>query len=182
VRKRLAYVPDFPFLYDKLTPWEFLRFTGQLFHMNEEDIETRTRDLIPRFSLEPYLRKSIESLSHGTRQRIAIVSALMHNPDVFVLDEPMVGLDPHHQYTLKEVLKERAAEGMTVFLSTHQLSVAEEVADRIGIVHMGKLVAVGTEEELHNLGGEGNVELEATFLALTREESDVAVQRQLHQG
>ena len=151
VRKRLAYVPDFPFLYDKLTPWEFLRFTGQLFHMNEEDIETRTRDLIPRFSLEPYLRKSIESLSHGTRQRIAIVSALMHNPEVFVLDEPMVGLDPHHQYILKEVLKERAAEGMTVFLSTHQLSVAEEVADRIGIVHMGKLVAVGTEEELHNL-------------------------------
>ena len=182
VRKRLAYVPDFPFLYDKLTPWEFLRFTGQLFHMNEEDIETRTRDLIPRFSLEPYLRKSIESLSHGTRQRIAIVSALMHNPEVFVLDEPMVGLDPHHQYILKEVLKERAAEGMTVFLSTHQLSVAEEVADRIGIVHMGKRVAVGTEEELHNLGGEGNAELEATFLALTREESDVAVQRQLHQG
>jgi len=182
VRKRLAYVPDFPFLYDKLTPWEFLRFTGQLFHMNEQDIETRTRDLIPRFSLEPYLRKSIESLSHGTRQRIAIVSALMHNPEVFVLDEPMVGLDPHHQYILKEVLKERAAEGMTVFLSTHQLSVAEEVADRIGIVHMGKLVAVGTEEELHNLGGEDNAELEATFLALTREESDVAVQRQLHQG
>ena len=178
----LAYVPDFPFLYDKLTPWEFLRFTGQLFHMNEEDIEKRTRDLIPRFSLEPYLRKSIESLSHGTRQRIAIVSALMHNPEVFVLDEPMVGLDPHHQYILKEVLKERAAQGMTVFLSTHQLSVAEEVADRIGIVHMGKLVAVGTEEELHNLGGEGNAELEATFLALTREESDVAVQRQLHQG
>ena len=182
VRKRLAYVPDFPFLYDKLTPWEFLRFTGQLFHMSEKDIETRTRDLIPRFSLEPYLRKSIESLSHGTRQRIAIVSALMHNPEVFVLDEPMVGLDPHHQYILKEVLKERAAEGMTVFLSTHQLSVAEEVADRIGIVHMGKLVAVGTEEELHNLGGEDNAELEATFLALTREESDVAVQRQLHQG
>lgn len=182
VRKRLAYVPDFPFLYDKLTPWEFLRFTGQLFHMNEEDIQQRTRDLIPRFSLDPYLRKSIESLSHGTRQRIAIVSALMHNPEVFVLDEPMVGLDPHHQYILKEVLKERAAEGMTVFLSTHQLSVAEEVADRIGIVHMGKLVAVGTEEELHNLGGKENAALEATFLALTREESDVAVQRQLHQG
>jgi ABC-2 type transport system ATP-binding protein len=182
VRKRLAYVPDFPFLYDKLTPWEFLRFTGQLFHMTEEEIEERTRDLIPRFSLEPYLRKSIESLSHGTRQRIAIVSALMHNPDVFVLDEPMVGLDPHHQFILKDVLKERAAAGMTVFLSTHQLSVAEEAADRIGIVHMGKMVAVGTREELHNLGGADNEALEATFLALTREESDVVAQRQLHQG
>ena len=182
VRKRLAYVPDFPFLYDKLTPWEFLRFTGQLFHMTEEEIQERTRDLIPRFSLEPYLKKSIESLSHGTRQRIAIVSALMHNPDVFVLDEPMVGLDPHHQFILKEVLKERAKAGMAVFLSTHQLSVAEEVADRIGIVHMGKMVAVGTREELHNLGGANNAALEATFLALTREESDVVTQRQLQQG
>ncbi|MBF07242.1 MAG: ABC transporter [Chloroflexi bacterium] len=182
VRRRLAFVPDFPFLYDKLTPWEFFRFTGQLFHLTEEQIQRQTRELIPRFSLNPYLDKRIESLSHGTRQRIAIVSALMHEPKLFVLDEPMVGLDPHHQFVLKEVLKERAAQGMTVFLSTHQLSVAEEVADRIGIVHMGKLVAEGTKEELHALGGQGNVALEETFLALTREESDVAVARQLQQG
>ena len=182
VRRRLAFVPDFPFLYDKLTPWEFFRFTGQLFHLTEEQIQRQTRELIPRFSLNPYLDKRIESLSHGTRQRIAIVSALMHEPKLFVLDEPMVGLDPHHQFVLKEVLKERAAQGMTVFLSTHQLSVAEEVADRIGIVHMGKLVAEGTKEELHAMGGQDNVALEETFLALTREESDVAVERQLQQG
>ena len=182
VRRRLAFVPDFPFLYDKLTPWEFFRFTGQLFHLTEEQIQRQTRELIPRFSLNPYLDKRIESLSHGTRQRIAIVSALMHEPKLFVLDEPMVGLDPHHQFVLKEVLKERAAQGMTVFLSTHQLSVAEEVADRIGIVHMGKLVAEGTKEELHAMGGKGNVALEETFLALTREASDVAVARQLQQG
>ena len=182
VRRHLAYVPDFPFLYDKLTPWEFLRFTGQLFHMEESQIQERTRELIPRFNLEPYLQKSIESLSHGTRQRIAIVSALMHEPEVFVLDEPMVGLDPHHQYILKEVLKERAAEGMTVFLSTHQISVAEEVADRIGIIHMGKLVAVGTKEELHAISGRGKVALEETYLALTSEESDVSMQRQVQQG
>ena len=182
VRKRLAYVPDFPFLYDKLTPWEFLRFTGQLFQMGEPQIQKQTRELIPRFNLKPFLDKSIESLSHGTRQRIAIVSALMHAPEVFVLDEPMVGLDPHHQFVLKEVLKERSTEGMTVFLSTHQLSVAEDVADRIGIVHMGKLVAVGTREELQKMGGQGNTALEETFLLLTREESDVAVHRQLQQG
>ncbi len=182
VRKRLAYVPDFPFLYDKLTPWEFLRFTGQLFQMGEPQIQKQTRELIPRFNLKPFLDKSIESLSHGTRQRIAIVSALMHAPEVFVLDEPMVGLDPHHQFVLKEVLKERSTEGMTVFLSTHQLSVAEDVADRIGIVHMGKLVAVGTREELQKMGGQGNTALEETFLMLTREESDVAVHRQLQQG
>jgi len=182
VRKRLAYVPDFPFLYDKLTPWEFLRFTGQLFQMGEPQIQKQTRELIPRFNLKPFLDKSIESLSHGTRQRIAIVSALMHAPEVFVLDEPMVGLDPHHQFVLKEVLKERSSEGMTVFLSTHQLSVAEDVADRIGIIHMGKLVALGTREELHEMGGQGNTALEETFLVLTREESDVAVHRQLQQG
>ena len=182
VRKRLAYVPDFPFLYDKLTPWEFLRFTGQLFQMGEPQIQKQTRELIPRFNLKPFLDKSIESLSHGTRQRIAIVSALMHAPEVFVLDEPMVGLDPHHQFVLKEVLKERSAEGMTVFLSTHQLSVAEDVADRIGIIHMGKLVALGTREELNKMGGQGNTALEETFLLLTREESDVAVHRQLQQG
>ena len=182
VRRRLAYVPDFPFLYDKLTPWEFFRFTGQLFHMSEEKIQRQTRELIPRFNLKPYLDKRIESLSHGTRQRIAIVSALMHEPEVFVLDEPMVGLDPHHQYVLKEVLKQCAAKGMSIFLSTHQLSVAEDVADRVGIVHMGKLVAVGTNEELTAMGGQGNTALEDTFLALTQEESDVAVLRQLQQG
>ena len=182
VRRRLAYVPDFPFLYDKLTPWEFFRFTGQLFHMDEECIQRQTRELIPRFNLKPYLDKRIESLSHGTRQRIAIVSALMHEPEVFVLDEPMVGLDPHHQYVLKEVLKNCAKAGMTIFLSTHQLSVAEDVADRVGIIHMGKLVAVGTNEELHAMGGQGNTALEETFLALTQEESDVAVLRQLQQG
>ncbi len=182
VRRRLAYVPDFPFLYDKLTPWEFFRFTGQLFHMSEEKTQRQTRELIPRFNLKPYLDKRIESLSHGTRQRIAIVSALMHEPEVFVLDEPMVGLDPHHQYVLKEVLKQCAAKGMSIFLSTHQLSVAEDVADRVGIVHMGKLVAVGTNEELAAMGGQGNTALEDTFLALTQEESDVAVLRQLQQG
>ena len=182
VRRRLAYVPDFPFLYDKLTPWEFFRFTGQLFHMSEEKIQRQTRELIPRFNLKPYLDKRIESLSHGTRQRIAIVSALMHEPEVFVLDEPMVGLDPHHQYVLKEVLKQCAQAGMSIFLSTHQLSVAEDVADRVGIIHMGKLVAVGTNEELAAMGGQGNPALEETFLALTQEESDVAVLRQLQQG
>src|ERR1051325_7821458 len=84
-RRRLAYVPDFPFLYDKLTPWEFLRFTGQLFRMTESHIQTAGRELVARFNLESYLSKPIEALSHGTRQRVAIVSALLHNPEVFIL-------------------------------------------------------------------------------------------------
>jgi len=174
-RRRLAYVPDFPFLYDKLTPWEFLRFTGQMFQMGDDEIEARARELIPRFSLEEFMKKSIEGLSHGTRQRVAIVAALLHDPEVFVIDEPMVGLDPHHARVVKDVLKERSQNGMTVFLSTHQLEVAEELADRIGIIHRGKLIAVGTHDELRkNAGDEGR--LEQAFLTLTAEESDKEVQ------
>ena len=167
-RKRMAYVPDFPFLYDKLTPAEFLRFTGHLFQITEQEIESQSRELIVRFDLAPYLRKQMEGLSHGTRQRVAIVSALMHRPEVFILDEPMVGLDPHHARVLKDILKERSLAGMTIFISTHQLSVAEEMADRIGIMHRGKLIAVGTRDELRRKSGFDGA-LEKTFLALTAE-------------
>jgi ABC-2 type transport system ATP-binding protein len=170
-RQRLAYVPDFPFLYDKLTPWEFFRFTGQLFRMPEAQIESASRELVVRFNLEAYLNKSIEGLSHGTRQRVAIVSALLHAPEVCVLDEPMVGLDPHHARILKDVLKEKSQQGMTIFVSTHQLSVAEEMADRIGIIHQGRLIAVGTREELRRQSGQSGA-LEQTFLALTAQEAN----------
>ena len=165
-RRRLAYVPDFPFLYDKLTPWEFLRFTGQIFQMSEERIQAASRELVPRFHLEPFISKPIEGLSHGTRQRVAIVSALLHDPEVLVIDEPMVGLDPQHARIVKDVLKERTRRGATVLLSTHQLSVAEEMADRIGIMHQGRLAAVGTHNELRGLAGSLGA-LEDVFLALT---------------
>jgi ABC-2 type transport system ATP-binding protein len=172
VRKRLAYVPDFPFLYDKLTPWEFLRFTGQMFRMEDAALQSNAAALVSRFNLESYLHKPIEGLSHGTRQRVAIVSALLHDPEVFVIDEPMVGLDPHHARVVKDVLKERTLAGMTVFLSTHQLSVAEEMAERIGIIHQGRLIAVGTREELRRQSG-ATGPLEQTFLALTAQEANV---------
>jgi len=167
-KRRLAYVPDFPFLYDKLTPWEFLRFTGRLFRLDDATISRSASELIPRFNLEPFLDLAIEGLSHGTRQRVAIVAALMHDPEVFVIDEPMVGLDPQHVRVVKDVLKERARQGMTVFLSTHQLSVAEEMADRVGIIHRGRLVALGTPGELRRQSGESGA-LEQVFLALTAE-------------
>jgi ABC-2 type transport system ATP-binding protein len=168
-RRRLAYVPDFPFLYEKLTPWEFFRFTGQMFQMNNARIQSAAHDLIARFSLEDYVNKPIEGLSHGTRQRVAIVSALLHEPEVFVIDEPMVGLDPQHARVVKDILKERSQAGMTVFVSTHQLSVAEEMADRIGIIHQGRLVALGTREELRRQSGASGA-LEESFLALTAQE------------
>jgi ABC-2 type transport system ATP-binding protein len=170
-RRRIAYVPDFPFLYDKLTPWEFFRFTGQLFRMNESEIQKECRELVPRFNLDEFINKPVEGLSHGTRQRVAIVSALMHHPEVMVIDEPMVGLDPQHARVVKDVLKERSESGTTIFLSTHQLSVAEEMADRIGIIHQGKLIAVGTREELRQRSGVDGA-LEKTFLNLTAEEKN----------
>jgi ABC-2 type transport system ATP-binding protein len=165
-RRRLAYVPDFPFLYDKLTPWEFLRFTGHVFHMSESRMQEASRVLIPRFHLEPFISRPIEGLSHGTRQRVAIVSALLHDPEVLVIDEPMVGLDPQHARLVKDVLKERTRNGVTIFLSTHQLDVAEEMADRIGIMDHGRLAAVGTAGQLRQRAGAHGA-LEDVFLALT---------------
>ena len=167
-RKRLAYVPDFPFLYDKLTAWEFFRFTGQMFQLDPARIEKNSQELVARFHLGDFADRALEGLSHGTRQRVAIVSALLHDPEVFVIDEPMVGLDPQHGRIVKDVLKERSLAGMTVLVSTHQLSIAEEMADRIGIINGGKLIAVGTREELRTQSG-AKGELEEIFLSLTAE-------------
>jgi ABC-2 type transport system ATP-binding protein len=167
-RQRLAYVPDFPFLYDKLTAWEFFRFTGQLFQLDAARIEKNAQALVARFHLSEFADRALEGLSHGTRQRVAIASALLHDPEVFIIDEPMVGLDPQHARIVKDVLKERSLAGVTVLVSTHQLSIAEEMADRIGIIHGGKLIAVGTRDELRKQSG-GSGELEEIFLSLTTE-------------
>ncbi len=168
-RRRMAYVPDFPFLYDKLTAWEFFRFTGQLFQMDDNDVEANGQALVARFHLHDFANRPLEGLSHGTRQRVAIVSALLHDPEVFVIDEPMVGLDPQHSRIVKDVLKERSLKGMTVLLSTHELSVAEEMADRIGIIRGGQLIAVGTRDELRQQSGAAGP-LEDIFLKLTSAE------------
>ncbi len=171
-RKRLAYVPDFPFLYDKLTAWEFFRFTGQMFQIEAGRIEKNALELVNRFHLKDFADRALEGLSHGTRQRVAIVSALLHDPEVLVIDEPMVGLDPQHARVVKDVLKERSQAGMTVLVSTHQLGIAEEMADRTGIINGGRLIAVGTHEELrrqsHTTGP-----LEDIFLNLTADASTV---------
>jgi len=164
--RKIAYVPDFPFLYDKLTAWEFFRFTGQLFQMDDVKIEANANELISRFHLADFVNVPLESLSHGTRQRVAIVSALLHEPEVFIVDEPMVGLDPQHARIVKDVFKERSRAGVTVLVSTHQLSIAEEMADRIGIIHGGRLIAVGTREELRRKSGASG-QLEEIFLSLT---------------
>ena len=165
----LAYVPDFPFLYDKLTASEFMQFVGDIFCMDRARVSHSTGELFEKFHLTEYYHELTENLSHGTRQRLVIASALLHEPKVFVIDEPMVGLDPMHARIVKQEFRERVQAGMTLFLSTHQLSVAEEVADRIGIIHHGKLIALGTVTELRAQAGEAGA-LEKVFLSLIDQE------------
>lgn len=161
----MSYVPDFPFLYDKLTAGEFMRFVGEIYRLERPAITARTGALFEKFHLDDYAHELTENLSHGTRQRLVIAAALLHDPKIFVIDEPMVGLDPRHARIVKNEFKERAQNGMTIFLSTHQLSVAEEVADRIGIIHRGKLIALGTVEELRRKSRSEGA-LEKIFLAI----------------
>ncbi|MCB1235708.1 MAG: ABC transporter ATP-binding protein [Verrucomicrobiae bacterium] len=166
-KRRIGYVPDVAEFYDKLTPVEFLAFIADLFEVEPELAVERADALIERFSLSEHARQRIENLSHGTRQRLAIASALLHEPEVIIIDEPMVGLDPRNARVVKEELKRKSREGVTVFLSTHLLNVAEELADRVGIVNHGRLLAVGTIEELRALAAAEGGSLEDIFIALT---------------
>lgn len=168
-RKIISYVPDMPFLYDKLEPMEFMLFVGQLYGMDRAKLVRSSDELFDVFGLDEVRSQPIEDLSLGTRQRLVIASALLHDPKVIIIDEPMVGFDPRSARVVKNVLKERSRAGVTVFLSTHILHIAEELADQVGILNRGKLIAVGTIDELRELSGEKG-ELEDTFLALTRGE------------
>jgi ABC-2 type transport system ATP-binding protein len=168
-KRLLAYVPDFPFLYEKLTCAEFMRFMGEMFEVERPEILSRTGALFEKFGLDAYRHELTENLSHGTRQRLVIASALLHNPKVLIIDEPMVGLDPMHARIVKDELKERSRTGTTVFLSTHQLGIAEELADRIGIIGQGRLIALGSLEELRRQTA-GESALEGIFLSLVEGE------------
>lgn len=163
-RRELGFVPDVAVFYDKLTAVEFMEFTADLFGVDEKKAERLTGELFEQFSLRPYAGEQIEHLSHGTRQRLAIAAALLHDPKVIIIDEPMVGLDPVHVRVVKEELKKRSRAGVTVFMSTHLLNIAEELSDRIGIIHDGQLVFLGTLSELR--ASCGQQELEQIFLEM----------------
>lgn len=164
----LGYVPDVAAFYEKLNASEFMHFIAELFEMNVAHAAARTQELFTQFALHEHCMQRIENLSHGTRQRLAIASALLHEPKVFVIDEPMVGLDPIHARVVKDELKRQARNGTTVLMSTHLLNIAEEVADRIGILHRGKLLFVGTLEELRAAQMKQGLRLEEIFLEMVR--------------
>jgi ABC-2 type transport system ATP-binding protein len=168
-----GYVPDEPNLYAKLTGRELLRFVGDLYGLDRPQVERRIAELLRLFDLEQAGDDTIDSYSHGMQQKTALAAALVHDPKVLVLDEPTVGLDPKSARLIKDILRQMAERGAAVFLSTHILEIAERMCDRIGIINQGRLIAVGSMDELRALGkgkaGEGQVEesLEDIFLGLT---------------
>jgi ABC-2 type transport system ATP-binding protein len=166
-RARMAYVPDEPFLYDKLTAREFLRFVGQMYCLDKDDCETRIKHYIQRLEISSFADQLAEGYSHGMKQRVALAGALLHEPEVLIVDEPMVGLDPRTVRTVKDLFRERAGAGLTVFMSTHTLEMAEAIADRIAIIHQGRIIACGPLAEIRSRAASEH-RLEDIFLELTR--------------
>jgi ABC-2 type transport system ATP-binding protein len=161
-----GFVPDTPDLYPKLSGRELLRFVGDLYEMSRGQVDRRIEELLKLFTLTDAGDDLIDSYSHGMKQKAALAAALMHDPKVLVLDEPTVGLDPKSARLIKDMLRQMAERGAAVFLSTHILEIAERMCDRIGIINKGKLIAVGTMDELRNMG-QGETSLEDIFLSLT---------------
>jgi ABC-2 type transport system ATP-binding protein len=167
-RRLLAYVPDQPFLYEKLTGREVLQFVADMYGMPREHARQRMTAMIELFSLEKFIDDLTQNYSHGMRQRTVFAAALLHEPQVLIVDEPTVGLDPRSVRLLKDLLREQADRGTTVFLSTHSLDIAEELADRIGVVAQGRLIGCGSLETLQRQAAlDGS--LEEVFLKLTEE-------------
>jgi ABC-2 type transport system ATP-binding protein len=163
-----GYIPDQPFVYDRLSPVEFLRFIGGLYGLDPQECDRRTEYWLNQFDLNDYKHELLGSFSHGMRQKVVFTAGFLHNPPVLVVDEPMVGLDPGGAVTLKKLLRQRCEAGLTAFVSTHSLDVAEQIADRIGILYRGQLRAEGTIQELQKMTQRGTGGLEQIFLELTQ--------------
>lgn len=172
---KIGYVPDSPYLYDKLSAREFLNFIGGLYRMEKVEIHRQTEFLLNYFEMNSWCDQRAEEYSHGMRQKTVMAAALLHNPEVIIIDEPLTGLDPHSSWLLKNILKERTKSGTTVFVSTHILGVAEELSDRIGILDAGRLIACGTVSELGGMARLEGESLEQLFLRLTRQEKPQTV-------
>jgi ABC-2 type transport system ATP-binding protein len=166
VKKTISFVPDSPEVYEKLTGIEYLNFMGDVYSVPAELRRERLIYLLDLFSLSDSVNDLIQSYSHGMRQKIVLVGAMLHEPDLFILDEPMVGLDPRSSNNLKKYMREHCNEGKTVFFSTHVLEVAEKLCDRIGIINKGRLIACGNMDELKSMAA-NRENLENIFLELT---------------
>jgi ABC-2 type transport system ATP-binding protein len=173
-KRQMAWISDEPMIYDKLTPLEYLEFVAGLWGVEATEAQARAHELIDWLGLSPQANQRCEGLSKGMRQKVALAGALVHDPSVIILDEPLTGLDAGSARQVKTVLRERVAAGGTVIMTTHILEVAERMADRIGVIARGRLIAEGTLDELRGQAGNGADSLEDTFLALVADEAVAA--------
>lgn len=164
-----GFVPDRPFIYEKLSGSELLRFVGTLHQMDSAELQRRIPELLEHFELSEWKDELVESYSHGMKQRLVLCASLLHQPSILIIDEPMVGIDPKGARMLKDLFISLAKMGTTLFLSTHSISVAEEVCGRVGIIHKGRLIASGTMTDLYRLAKVKEGKLESAFLELTRD-------------
>jgi ABC-2 type transport system ATP-binding protein len=165
-KRACAYVPDQPFLYDKLSGLEFMHFIGDLYGVHGAEREKEIDRLVELFGMKSFVRELSEAYSHGMKQRLVLAATLLHRPKVILVDEPLVGLDPHHARVVKDVFKDQARGGTSIFMSTHILSVAEDFADRIGIMLQGRMVALGRMDELRRQA-RSDGRLEDVFFRIT---------------
>ena len=173
-KRIMAWVSDEPMIYDKLTPTEYLEFVAGLWSIEPELAQARANELIGWLGLTPHAHERCEGFSKGMRQKVSLAGALVHDPRLIILDEPLTGLDAGSARQVKNVLRERVAAGGTVIMTTHILEVAERMADRIGVIAGGRLIAQGTLAELRIKAGKGDDSLEDTFLALVAEQAQAA--------
>ena len=167
-KKLIGYIPDQPFLYEKLTGREFLYFCGGLYKIEKSKLKKKIDETIDQLKIEQWVDKRTEEYSQGMKQRIAIASALLHNPKLLVVDEPMIGLDPQSALVVKNILKRKASEGVAIFMSTHSLNVAEEVCSRIGIIKDGQMIFEDKKEVVEQIKGTDHLNLESLFLHMTK--------------
>lgn len=167
-KKQIGFVPDEAQIWEKLTGVEYLNFMGDVYRVPGEERERRIIPLLDTFEMTGAVRDPIGSYSRGMRQKICLIGSLIHRPPLWILDEPMMGLDPRSSFLLKEIMRSHADQGGAVFFSTHVMEIAERLCDRVGIIHKGKLIAVGTVDEIRRLfAQEGNKSLEEIFLKVT---------------
>jgi ABC-2 type transport system ATP-binding protein len=166
-KQDMAFIPDNPFIYDKLTGREFLDFILDIYGCSKNGVKQKREELLETFSLTEWQDELVENYSHGMKQKLIITGAFIHEPKLLVIDEPMVGLDPYGHKLVKKLFREFVEDGNTIFLSTHQLSVAEEICDRISIIDHGEVVATGSVEELQRTARTESGHLESIFLKLT---------------
>jgi ABC-2 type transport system ATP-binding protein len=166
-KRKVGFIPDRPFLYEKLTGLEFMQFTADIYGVPEEQFPDKAAAILALFSLADWSNELIESYSHGMKQRLIMAAALLHDPEVLIVDEPMVGLDPLAIIMVKNLFKRLASQGVTIFMSTHTLKVAEDICDRIGVIVRGRLVASGTAADLRREANVSSADLEQVFLNLT---------------